>query len=275
MSKTFIGEMITGDTFPETSCEFMDEMIAGKSGGGGSSGSKVKLDSAAHFCYGGCRLDLLDGVDTSTCASFNSMFYGTNKVTSLPVETLDTRNGTDFSYMFYRCTQLTKIPTFDASKGVDFSSAFAESPSLVSVPELSTHNVTMFGNTFINCTALTTVEGLDLNSALTVMNMFRFCSSLIELKLYNIRAALQIGSGSSWGHLLTVDSLVHIIKELCPMSSSTILTMGAVNLEKISGLYCKVTDNTTEKIDMELCESTDEGAMTLAQYASLKKWTFQ
>ena len=48
--------------------------------------------------------------------------------------------------------------------------------------------------------------------------------------------------------------------------------MGGTNLAKIADLYCKVTDDANEKKPMELCESTDEGAMTLTAYAALKNW---
>ena len=59
------------------------------------------------------------------------------------------------------------------------------------------------------------------------------------------------------------------------MTSSQPLTIGSANLEKIAGLYCRITDDTHEKKPMELCESTDEGAMTLHNYASEKNWLIQ
>jgi hypothetical protein len=86
---------------------------------------------------------------------------------------------------------------------------------------------------------------------------------------------MQIASGSTYGHLLTVDSLVGIIQELVNVNASKTLTIGAANLAKLNGLYCKVIDDTTEKITMELCESTDEGAITLKEYAALKRWTLK
>ena len=105
--------------------------------------------------------------------------------------------------------------------------------------------------------------------------MFTNCTALTTLVLYDINCSLQIGDGSTWGHLLTVDSLVHTINELMPHSGTKVLTMGSVNLKKIASLYCKVVDSTNPKLPMELCESTDEGAMTLSQYAALKNWQFK
>lgn len=105
--------------------------------------------------------------------------------------------------------------------------------------------------------------------------MFAGCKKLTNLDLRNIKLNLQIGSGTSWGHLLTVDSLVNTIKELVTQTSYKTLTMGPTNLGKIANLYCKITDDTDPKKTMELCESTEEGAMTLKQYAQLKKWNIQ
>ena len=176
--------------------------------------------------------------------------------------------------MFYFCHEITTIPELDTSNGTDFSGMFRECKKITSIPELDTSKGTGFDDMFYQCYALVTIPKLDLNNASSgnTINIFHYCKALTNLTLYNIREDIQIGSGTSWGHLLTVDSLVHTIKELCTVTSTKTLTMGATNLAKIADLYCKITDDTNEKLTMELCESTDEGAMTLADYASLKGW---
>ena len=100
------------------------------------------------------------------------------------------------------------------------------------------------------------------------------CSALESIRLYNIRADIQIGSNKNgYGTLLDVDSLVHTIKELCKVDAAKTLTMSTASRDKIANLYCRVIDDSTEKIEMELCNSTDSGAMTLSAYAGLKNWT--
>lgn len=116
-------------------------------------------------------------------------------------------------------------------------------------------------------------------------SMFTNCFKLTNLTLLNIKVDLQIGSGTSYGHLLTLDSLINTIKELVKMSSSKTLTMGSANLEKIANVYVRRTttgdiptclsDNSNidlAKAPCEVCESTDDGAMTLEDYANLKGW---
>ena len=113
---------------------------------------------------------------------------------------------------------------------------------------------------------------MDTSNVTNMSSMFSNCSSLTNLDLRNIKINLQIGSGTSWGHLLTVDSLVNTIKELVTRTSYYTLTMGPANLEKIANLYCKIIDDTDPKKTMELCQSSEEGAMTLIDYALRKHW---
>ena len=221
--------------------------------------------------YGCTKLTSIPELDTSNGTNFSEMFYGCTNLTSIPE--LDTSNGTNFSKMFYGCTKLTSIPELDTSNGTNFSEMFRNCTNLTSIPELDTSNGTSVSYMFYSCTNLTSIPKLDSNKSTSLANIFYNCKALAYLRLYNIRVAVQIGSGSSYGHLLDVDSLVHTIKELCKVSSSTTLTMGTTNKGKIANLYCKIVDDTTEKLEMELCESTDANAMTLEEYAAEKGWT--
>lgn len=223
------------------------------------------------FCNCG-SLKYAPQLDTHNGTNFTSMFEKCYALLTAPE--LDVTNGTTFDKMFYTCSSLTEVPALNVVNGTIFSSMFFGCKKLVSVGRLTTSNGSSFSSMFDGCAALSTVSGIDMNGAQSTSSMFAACAALTNLTVYNIRASLQIGSGTSWGHLLTVDSLVHTIKELCTVTTQQTLTMGSANLAKIADLYCKVNDDTTEKIDMELCDSTDEGAMTLAEYAMLKNWVF-
>ena len=258
------------------------------------SGEELVITDFSYFCYKGTRLSVLDQFDTSNGTKFSYMFADFTNLTDVPM--FDTANGKDFSYMFKNCSRIETVPTFDTSNGNTFSNMFSNCSSLTAVPqlnvsngsnfssmfsyaykittipELNTSKGSVFNYMFESCSALTTISGLNMNKSSSSVNMFESCKSLEYLYLYNIRKTIKIGSGTSWGHLLTVDSLVHTIKELCTVTSSQTLTIGSANLEKIAGLYCRITDDTNEKKPMELCEGTDEGAMTLTEYATAKGW---
>ena len=98
----------------------------------------------------------------------------------------------------------------------------------------------------------------------------------------NIKVNLQVGLGTSWGHLLTVDSLLHLCKELINVGESKTLTVGTANLEKLANIYVKTIDITDEmraeddlidsKLPFEVCESTDDGAMLITSYVTQKNW---
>lgn len=213
-------------------------------------GGKSSIIDMSYFCSHGYRVNELNKIDTSKSTSF----YGT----------------------FINCDGHTSFPDIDTSSGMDFRDMFHNCYSLVSSPNIDTSNGTLCNNMFLNCSSLVSIPSLDLNSATTsssVNKMFSACSKLENLYLHNIRASITLSNNTSYGTLLTVDSLVNTIKELCTVTTPQTLTIGDTNLAKIADLYCRVTDNTTEKKPMELCESTSEGAMSLSAYAALKNWT--
>lgn len=267
-----------------------------KMGDGSAGGAKNVITDFTDFCSKGLRLDSLDTLDTSNGTSFDGMFEKCKTLTAIPwldtskgtdfgamfsecyaltaIPELDTSNGTKFGSMLYSCDALTTIPKLDLSNGTTFGYMFAYSKSLTTVPEFDTSNCANFNAMFHSCNALTTVPKLDLSKGTNLSNIFYNCVNLQHLRLYNIRISITIGSGTSYGHLLTVDSLVHTIQELCTVTTTQTLTMGSANLTKIADLYCRIIDDTVEKKTMELCESTAEGAMTLADYASEKGWKF-
>lgn len=171
--------------------------------------------------------------------------------------------------------RLGYIDKFDFSETTNMRSMFYNCSELTIIPQMDTSNVTDMRSMFYNCNSITTIPQMNTSKVTDMDSMFYNCSKLTNLDLRNIKVNLQIGSGTSWGHLLTVDSLVNTIKELVTQTSYKTLTMGTANLEKIANLYCKIIDNTDPKKTMELCESTEEGAMTLTDYAQLKKWNIK
>ena len=219
-------------------------------------------------------------LDTSNGINFSYMFYSCTSLTSVP--DLDTGKGIDFSYMFDSCTSLTSVPDLDTSNGTNFAYMFTACRSLTSVPDLDTSNGTNFKSMFHSCTSLTSVPDLDINNGTNFTDMFYECRALTNLKIKNIRRSLKISDGTSWGHLLTLESLLFIIGELITATSSQTLTVGSANLEKLVNVYVKtiaITDemraadaNIDAKRPFEVCESTDEGAMSITNYASSKKW---
>ena len=211
----------------------------------------------------------------------DKMFYGCEKLTTIPQ--IDMSGITSTNYMFGYCTGLENIDEFSLSNANNLNQTFYGCSNLKTIRFVNTSKFTSANGTFYNCTNLTTVEGLDMSNCSTT-NIFQACTNLTNLTLKNIKKTLTIGSGTTYGHLLTVDSLVNTIKELWAYTSGTYkLTVGTANTEKLANVYVKLITATDEmiaadpniesKMPCEVCESTDEGAMLITDYATSKGWT--
>lgn len=235
------------ETPSNTLSESVDNIIAGYGQGGGDSENIVMNDMRSFF-RDGARMDLIDKVDGSSATNWGNCFAGNTTITEFP-KNLDTSNGSQLNAICQNCTKLVS-----AKLNIKFANNL--------------------GYAFSGCTVLETLE-LDLgNKPSSTVSFLYNCKALKNLWFFNIYRSIQIASGTTYGHLLTVESLVHTIKELCKASNQT-LTIGAANIEKIANLYCKVIDFENEKMPFELCESTDEGAMPLTEYPFLKGWQIQ
>ena len=218
--------------------------------------------------------------DTSSVTSMESMFEYCDSLTTIPQ--LDISSVTGMYKMFHECTSLTTIPQLDTSSVTNMGTMFWLCTSLTTIPQLDTSSVTNMSYMFFNCTSLTTVSQLDIGSVTDVSNMFYGCSKLKDCYLRNIKENIQLSNGSSYGCLLTLDSLLYIIKELRISRDPRTLTIGSKNIEKINNIYIKlktITDEMraedrwiNEKFPFEVCKSTDEGAIYIYDYCSEKNW---
>ena len=221
--------------------------------------------------------------DTSKVTNMNSMFNNCSTLTSAPL--FDTSNVTNMSFMFYYCIALTTVPLYSTRNVTDMNRMFYNCTALTSVHLFDTSKVTNMNSMFGNCTKLTSVLSFDMRAVTYTSSMFNNCTNLTDCLLNNIKMNLQVGSGTTYGHLLTVESLLHLIKELVNVGSSRTLTIGTANLRKLANTYVKLIDITDEmraedefidqKLPFEVCESTDEGAMLISDYALSKLWTIK
>ena len=201
----------------------------------------------------------------------------------LLIDGLDFSNTTDMSYMFSESASLTSVPLFDTSKVTTMANMFRNCYALVNVPAFNTSKVSTTANMFYGCTALKTVPALDMYNVSTTTGMFTSCRAMTECWIKNIRRNITIGAGTTYGHLLTVESLLHLCQECHKSTTQYTLTIGTANLAKLESVYVKLIDVTDDmeeadeyirqKYPFEQCDSTDDDAMTIADYMANKGWS--
>ena len=234
--------------------------------------------------FNGCsNLESVPKLHTDSAENLHQLFSQCTKLVTVPSE-LNTSKCTGMSNMFYNCQKLKIAPRMDVSNVTSVYSIFQYCSSLTSVSELKTHNVTSFSNMFQACTSLTTIPLVDLLSATNVYGIFLHCSKLTNLTVKKVKISLMIGQTTSWGHLLTDESLINTAKELWDLTGATsqTLTMSTASNARFDAIYVKLVDVTEEMIAEDeyvsnkkpcvVCESTDEGAMTLREYVISKNW---
>jgi hypothetical protein len=195
--------------------------------------------------------------------------------------------GKSWNAFFDKWTALTEVtekdfPFYFGTGFFDVSYMFQYCGSLERVPLFDTSSATAIRNMFNNCFALKVVPAYDFRSAPAAQVIFGNMRAVEEIWIKNIGFTLQVASGSNYGHLLKVESLIHLIYQLRDTGSLLTLTMGAVNLDKLANVYVRLVEITDEmreeddlideKLPFEVCESTDEGAMQIVEYAKLKNW---
>ena len=262
-----------------------------------------KVNDMNKMFYGCEKLTTIPKINTGNVTNMMDMFYGCSALTTIPK--IDTGNATTMSNMFYNCVNLTTISEIDTSKVVNMIKMFYGCSALTTIPKIDTSNATTMSNMFYNCTSLTTIPEMDTSKVNDMSSMFKTCTSLktipemdtskvtnmsymfqncaklTNLTLYNIKTNLQIGSKTSYGTLLTQESLINTCKECVKQRSARTLTVSSASKTILDSVYVRFTDSSVttiavdEKGDVEVCESTDSGAMTIAAYMTLKSWALK
>lgn len=231
----------------------------------------------------------LSSFNTQNVTNMLYMLSGLSSITELNLSNFNTSNVTTMQYMFSRCSNLLELDltSFDFSRLTTITGIFltCKAIKLIKFNIIKPLNSCAMRDIFNGCFVLEEIQGvLDLYNANNVEYMFANTYALTGATLKNIRRSLQIGSGTTYGHLWELPYLVNAIKELWDLTGSTqqTLTIGSANLEKIANVYVKLVEVTDEmtaqdpyaanKLPCVECESTDEGAMTLTAYAGLKNW---
>ena len=132
-------------------------------------------------------------IDSTGVTNFSRMFYGCTNLTTIPQ--LDTSSGTGFSSMFYYCKNLIAIPQLDTSKGTSFGEMFRDCKNLTEIPQLDTSKGTNFSWMFYGCDNLTTIPYLDTSNGTDFRWTFSFSGNITNIEFTgSINAGIDFSS---------------------------------------------------------------------------------
>ena len=118
-----------------------------------------------------------------------------------------TIEGTDATYMFYRCL-LNELPQIDTSSVTNMSNMFSGCINLATIPQLDTSSVTNMSNMFYGCGSLTIIPQLDTSSVTNMSDMFCNCTSLATIPQIDTSSVINMNNMfSNCIHLTTIPQL--------------------------------------------------------------------
>lgn len=164
---------ITGKVLPELSEATLDtlslqKLIEAK----GNVENLFYKDSRSQFLF-------LESLDLRNFSSITKMFYGCSNLESISM--LDTSNLTNTSYAFTNCAKLSTIPALNTSKVTDMHYMFGNCSSLIEIPLIDTSKAQDLGYMFYSCSNLQSVPQLNTSSATDMSYMFYNCSGLTSI----------------------------------------------------------------------------------------------
>ena len=178
----------------------------------------------------------LSGFNTSTVTTMASMFQGCSSLTSLDLSGFNTSTVTTMASMFQGCSSLTSLDLsgFNTSKVNNMGYMFHSCSSLTSlnISGFNTSKVTNMSYMFLECSRLTS---LDLSSFITsdtvnTDGIFGNCTGLTEIRWTNWKPSVTLSDSTK----LTAECLKNLLDNLATVTTKPTLTLGTINLAKLS-----------------------------------------
>lgn len=194
----------------------------------GGVGTTVRMDKLERFSWIGTNgvtdwgyffwacynLQVVENLQvTSASTSCYGLFYECRSLRELKNVSFDTRNVTDFSYMFYNCYVLSQLPWLDTSKGTSFYAFAYQNYGVRHVPQYDLSKATRTDLMFYGCRSILEIPSFNCPLATRVDYMF---SDMSQVK--------KIGKLITGLSLTNCDSLYRNCSSLLEFEGPTVTT---------------------------------------------------
>ena len=205
--------------------------------------------------------NLLNYDDTKDVSNFSHMYYNCSQVTTLPE--LDTSNGTDFSYMYSGCSNVTSFQELNTSNGTNFAGMYQGCSSATTLPEIDTRYGGDFSHMYEGCSNVTSFPEIDTSRGNDFSHMYEDCSNVTALP------ELDTSNGTDFSYMYSGCSNVTSFQELNTSNGTNFSYM-------YSG--CKATSfpkiDTSRGIDFSWMYANCSKATTLPEISTLRGINF-
>lgn len=128
------------------------------------------------------------------------------------------------------CPLLESIPLLDLSNVTNANGAFSSCKSLKSIPEFNTSKLQNASNLFAGCSSLTSIPRLNFSKVNSLYHVVYNCTSLKEFLPYGMKVSFDLSSSTKFER----ENLVTVLNNLATVTTTQTLTLGEVNLAKLT-----------------------------------------
>ena len=144
---------------------------------------------------------------------------------------LDATHNCYYLFNGYKGTSIDDlIQPNDTENVTNMGSMFSYCVNITTIPQLNTSKITSIDGIFYNCSKLTTIPALDVSKVKYATNSFAGCTALKSILMTGMKVSFDISASTKFERA----DLLIILNNLATVTSTKTLTMGSINLAKLT-----------------------------------------
>ena len=160
--------------------------------------------------------------------NMNALFRGKDSL--ITFKELNTSKGVNLGYLFAQTDKLKNIPQIDTSNAEYMYDMFYDCPQLESIPWMNTSKVKDMSSAFRSCPKLTIIPAYNVSNVNEMNYIFLGSTSLKSILMYGMKVSFDLSSSTKFER----EDLVTVLNNLATVTTTQTLTLGKVNLAKLT-----------------------------------------